>query len=266
MADEPQTWHHGLIARWWAEFNTDGEDIACFRKIVLERGEPALDLGCGTGRLLVPCLEAGLDIDGCDISADMLSHCRARAEAAGFSPRLFNQPMHALDTDRAYRTIFICGSFGLGGDRGHDLATLRSAHRHLVPGGTLAFDIELANHEPRSWKSWLPSNRPTLPSAWPEEGARRTAADGSELELTTRVLAFDPLDQFVVREIRATHYQGGKIVAQQEHALRINLYFKSEVLLMLAHAGFRDVEVRGGLTDRAAVAYEDGRLVFVARK
>jgi hypothetical protein len=42
----PQTWHHGLIADWWAEFNLDGPEIEYFGRFV-ERGQPALDAGCG---------------------------------------------------------------------------------------------------------------------------------------------------------------------------------------------------------------------------
>ena len=53
----PETWHHGLVARWWAEFNLDGPEIEHYRRYV-EDG-PALDVACGTGRLLVPWLEAG---------------------------------------------------------------------------------------------------------------------------------------------------------------------------------------------------------------
>ena len=60
---QPQTWHHGLVARWWAEFNDDGPEIAYFRRFV-EAGQPALDVGCGTGRLLLAFSRDGLDVDG----------------------------------------------------------------------------------------------------------------------------------------------------------------------------------------------------------
>ena len=68
---EAQTWHYGLVSRWWAEFNLDGPEIDWFRPFV-EAGQPALDAACGTGRLLIPYLRDGLDVDGCDISPDML--------------------------------------------------------------------------------------------------------------------------------------------------------------------------------------------------
>ena len=36
---EPQTWHYGVVARWWAEFNTDGPEIDYFRDV--RRGRAA---------------------------------------------------------------------------------------------------------------------------------------------------------------------------------------------------------------------------------
>jgi SAM-dependent methyltransferase len=120
-----QTWHYGVVARWWAEFNLDGPEIDYFRPLV-EAGQPALDAACGTGRLLVPWLQAGLDVDGSDISPDMLALCRERAEREGLAaPSLYAQAMHELDIPRRYRTIVVCGGFGLGGHREHDAEGLR---------------------------------------------------------------------------------------------------------------------------------------------
>src|SRR6267143_346407 len=133
--EQPQTWHHGIVARWWAEFNVDGPEIAYFQKFIADEGEPALDLACGTGRLLIPYLRAGLDVDGCDISPDMLALCRDRGAREGVSTNLYRQAMHQLDLPRKYRTIIVCGGFGLGGNRRHDLEALRRFHDHLEPDG-----------------------------------------------------------------------------------------------------------------------------------
>jgi SAM-dependent methyltransferase len=254
------------MAQWWAEFNRDGDDIACFQKIIEENGEPALDLGCGTGRLLLPFLRAGLDVEGCDLSPDMIDLCRQQAEAEGLVARLHTQATHELDLARRFRTIVACGSFGLGGDRRQDLEGLRLVCRHLEPGGLLALDHYLPNSEPLSWSAWLPKHRPEFPMPWPDKGDRRRASDGSELELRARVAAFDPLEQTVVREMRIERWRDGKRVTREENAIRINLYFKSEVVLMLEAAGFEEIQVRGGLEDRPARPYDDVRLMFLARK
>jgi hypothetical protein len=31
---EPQSWHHGLVARWWSLFRTSGPEIEYFRRFV----------------------------------------------------------------------------------------------------------------------------------------------------------------------------------------------------------------------------------------
>ena len=115
MTDLPQVWHYGLVARGWAEFNTDGPEIDYFRKLIERYGEPALDVACGTGRLLIPFLRAGVDIDGSDVSPDMVALCSEKARREGLTARLYHQPMHELALPRKYKTIVVCGGFGLGG-------------------------------------------------------------------------------------------------------------------------------------------------------
>ena len=61
--EQVQTWHYGVVARWWAEFNTAGPEIAYFRQFIEGDGQPALDAACGTGRLLLPYIRDGFDVD-----------------------------------------------------------------------------------------------------------------------------------------------------------------------------------------------------------
>ena len=80
MSEPVQTWHYGLMARYWAENNTTGPEIAYYQQQIEKLGQPVLDAGCGTGRLLIPFLRAGLDVDGVDVSGDMLAYCKQTAE------------------------------------------------------------------------------------------------------------------------------------------------------------------------------------------
>src|SRR5512147_1718891 len=137
MNDGIQTWHYGLMARHWAEHNTTGPEIAYCQQQIELFGQPALDAGCGTGRLLIPFLRAGLDVDGCDVSPDMLSFCREKAEQEGLKTRLYQQALHELDLPRTYQTIVLCGVFGIGGSRQQDFLALQRFYQHLRPGGLL---------------------------------------------------------------------------------------------------------------------------------
>jgi len=264
---QPQTWHHGIVARWWAEFNVDGPEIPYFQKFIEDDGQPALDLACGTGRLLVPYLRAGLDVDGCDISPDMLALCRERAEAEGLSPNLFQQAMHELRLPRRYRTIVVCGGFRVGADREQSLAGLERIYEQLEPGGLLLLDNEVPYANAGMWRRWLADERRKLPTPLPElgEGDRRRASDGAEYELRSRIVELDPLAQSVTLEMRADMWRDGEHLAGEEHVLKMSLYFTHELTALLERTGFIDVTLRGDYTEKEP----DGDtefVVFSARK
>jgi SAM-dependent methyltransferase len=252
-----------VVARWWAEFNTSGPEIDFFRRYV--QAQPALDVACGTGRLLIPYLRAGLDVDGCDISSDMIALCRERAEREGLSPTLRVQPMHELDMPRRYRTIYVCGGFGLGGERTHDEEALRRIYRHLEPGGTLVLDNEVPYLGDWRWRYWPKKGREDLPETWPEPGPRRTGSDGTEYELRSRIVDIDPLAQRVTMEMRGFTWRDGSLVAQDEHVLAMTVYFTNELRLMLERAGFTEIDTRGDYTDEEPTA-DTQFVVFTARK
>ena len=56
--ETPQTWHHGLVAKWWSEFRHDGPEIAYFQGFIQDGGEPASGadpaVGIGIGALSRP--------------------------------------------------------------------------------------------------------------------------------------------------------------------------------------------------------------------
>ena len=258
------TWHHGVTARWWAEFNTSGPEIEYFRRYV-EAGQPALDLACGTGRLLLPYLRAGLDVDGCDVSADMVALCRDAAEREGLAPRLYVQPKHQLEVPRRYRTIFMCGALGVGSTRAEEMLAFDRVYEHLVPGGTFVLDNEVPYAHGNGWELWQPEGRQALPQARPPPGVRDVGADGVEYELRSRVLDLDPLDQRMTLEMHASMWREGELVAADVQLLTLTLYFKDEVVLMLERAGFVEITVRGALSDDEPTAAHNF-LVFAGRR
>ena len=261
MGPTVQTWHYGLVARWWAEFSEGGDDIEYFGDAIRRYGEPALDAGCGTGRLLIPLLRSGMDIDGSDVSEDMLTWCASRAESEGLSATLYQQAMHELALPRRYRTVVLCGSFGLGGTRFTDLEGLRRIFSHLEPGGTLVMD----HHPPKSDSDYgeVQAGSLELPCGWPEQGDRRRSGDGTDLELRTRLLTVDSVERTVTREISVRKFVDGAEVANESYSIVICGYSAADVESMLEEVGFGDIRVTGTLEDHSP-NFSDERVVFEA--
>jgi SAM-dependent methyltransferase len=245
------TWHYGLVARWWAEFNQAGPEVEYFRPFVAA-GQPALDAGCGTGRLLLPYLRDGLDVDGCDVSPDMLAECSRLAAAEGLEPTLYAQALHELELPRLYGTIVCCGTFGLGSTREQDAQALGRLHDQLEPGGLLALDVEETGKLPDTADDAERRDPPLQ---------RLQASDGCEYALRGRVVDVDRAERRVTRAIRAWQWRDGELLAEEEHLLTESVYNRDELTTLLERVGFVEVEVRSGES-----AWGHDMIVFLARR
>lgn len=91
---------------WAAQYDSDGNPLTALDSEVMPehlgdvRGLRVLDLGCGTGRHLVPLLERGARVLGLDASPGMLERARAKlGDRTGFELRLHDlaQPLPVSD-------------------------------------------------------------------------------------------------------------------------------------------------------------------------
>lgn len=260
MTDNVTTWHHGLIAQWWALFQHGGPEIEFYRRW-FDRDRPVLDAACGTGRLLVPWAEAGIDIDGVDASADMIAACRAATSPAGLDPGLYVQPLHQLALPRRYGTIVVCGSYGLGGSIDDDRAALDRLRAHLLPGGTLILDYEVAEFDEDRLRRFTP--KPSDPTP-PAPDQRRRGSDGCDYALRHRMAVVDLDGRQVIREMQAWKWSGDDLLAHETHQLLASIYTADEVTAALSTAGFEQVTVMGGYHDGPPVA-GDSMHVWIAR-
>jgi SAM-dependent methyltransferase len=218
----PSTWHHGLVADYWATVNLDAPELELYQRHLRS---PVLDAGCGTGRLLAPLRERGFDVDGCDMSADMIERCRQRVPDA----TLWVSALHELEPPRRYASIVCSGVLGLGSTREEDILALERLHDALLPGGTLVLDNE---ETPFSWhvRDW---------------GER---SDG-EISLCLRVDAVDDDDRCVHMTLRAETAAGHS----EEHALTMRRWYRDQLVPLFHAAGFANVDVTDGVNEETLV-------------
>jgi cyclopropane fatty-acyl-phospholipid synthase-like methyltransferase len=58
-----------------------------------------LEVGCGTGRIYLDLLRAGVDADGIDLSAAMLEEPRRKAAEAGLEPNVGRADTTTFESD-----------------------------------------------------------------------------------------------------------------------------------------------------------------------
>src|SRR5207247_7237515 len=101
-----------------------------------------LEPATGTGRVLVPLLEAGFTVEGLDISPDMLAVCRQHCRDRGLDPVLREADMTALAEPAAYQAIIIPeGSIMLLDGRDEVPRALAAFRESLSPGGRLILPV-----------------------------------------------------------------------------------------------------------------------------
>lgn len=241
--------YRGLVVASWDLFRPNAErwaDVAFYRDVVRTAGQPALDVGCATGRLVLTYLAEGMDVDGVDASPEMLAVCREKAAKRGLAPKLYQQSMETLDLPRRYSTIIVSSStFQLVTDPKAAAQALRHFHAHLVPGGTLVMSLMLpySGADPGA----------IVRTEWGQPSEAVRPEDGATIRRWSRS-TYDLAAQLEHTEDRYEVELNGRIVAREEHARSpaVRWYTQAESVALLMDAGFEDVRLSSGFTHEPA--------------
>ncbi len=242
--------YRGLIAESWDLLRGDTSqwpDRLFYRNRIGESGQPVLDVGCGTGRLLLDYLVGGVDIDGVDNSPEMLALCREKAASLGLHPALYAQFMESIDLPRRYGTIIVpSSSFQLVIDEDAAGEAIRRFHDHLEPGGALVMPFMIL------WTG-LPQTAAQA-NAW-RVIAERERTDGAIVRRWMRA-RYDVTRQLEHTEDRYEVVVDGDVV-QTEHYHRspaTRWYTQQQSLDVYRRAGFVDVRRYREFTAEPATA------------
>ena len=124
----------------------DRPDVAFWVEAAVESGGPVLELGCGTGRVLIPTARTGIEIVGLDLSTHMLAVCRERlaGEPQEVQDRvqLVEADMRHFDLGQTFPLVATpFRPFQHLTTMEDQRSCLESVHRHLSEEGRLILDI-----------------------------------------------------------------------------------------------------------------------------
>jgi ubiquinone/menaquinone biosynthesis C-methylase UbiE len=246
---EPEYEYHGMMAQTWDLFRGDTsnwDDRHFFLALIHESGQPVLDVGCGTGRLLLDYLSLGIDIDGLDNSPEMLDLCRQKAQSAELKPTLFDGSMDSMELPRQYQTILVpSSSFQLVVDPLKAQQAMKRFYDHLLPGGTLVMPFMIL------WKEGFDNS-------WRQTGEKVRPKDGAIVKRWSRN-TYDPGLQLEHTEDRYEVIKDGVIIANEHHVRSpaTRQYTQEQAQNLYSKAGFVDIRKYKGFSRLPASAEDE---------
>lgn len=135
-----------LHAEWYELTSAKGDhskEIDFLARSIEVSSGPILELGSGTGRVLIPLLERGFDISGIDTSKDMMARCRAICKAKGLKVKLYEQSMLDFELSRKFGVILlVSGSLGLFVSDQDIHSMFERVMAHIKPGGLFIYEFQ----------------------------------------------------------------------------------------------------------------------------
>lgn len=238
----------GLIADWYDDWLSGmKEDIAYYVEVFQGYSGSALELACGTGRLLLPLAQSGVAIEGLDSAPDMLAVLRKKAASLGLDNiRFYEQPMQEFAIPKKFDSIFIAsGTFQLLIPHEHALACLRCAHQHLRDDGSLLIDVFVPWDDIQSGSS---SSYRVVRDSTRADGSRGIVLERFEIDIPAQVKK---------GVYRYEFYKDSRLTDCFMKDLWLRWYWKDEFVKLLTSAGFSDIQT---LTDSSL--YREGHDYF----
>ncbi len=120
----------------------DKSDLNFYIREAKNARGPVLEVACGTGRVLLELLSHGIDVQGVDLSTDMLEVLRKNAKEVGLEPNIMQADMVDFKLDRKFNLIIVpYRSFLHLLSEAERKAALENFKSHLNEGGRLIIHI-----------------------------------------------------------------------------------------------------------------------------
>ena len=238
------------------------QDVNFFVEMAQRSGGPVLELGCGTGRVLIPIAKSGVEIVGLDASPLMLSVCREKLLSE--SPHVRSQVRGLVQGDM--RDFELGQKFSLVTipfrPFQHLLTVedqkscLEHIRRHLAESGKLILDIFNPSLSHLADEKYLQEHG---------EEPEFITADGRRVVRRARVTSRDYFNQVTQNELIYNVIHPDAREERLVHQFPMRYLFKFEVEHLLARCGFGVEAVYADYDKSPYGSKYPGELIFVAK-
>lgn len=221
------------------------KDIDYYVELAKSAGGDVLEMGCGTGRVLLPIAQAGLRIHGVDSSREMLDVCEASRLANNSDVQdrvsLTLSDIATVDAGRTFDLIILPFKvFQEQRSAEAQRAVLRNVRRHLADGGLACLDAFQPNY-----RYIAADSEERLDAKYSD---RRHRCEVSRFARTVS----RPTEQILELHHRWEVYsQSGELLEECASTLDLRWFTRSEIELLLELEGFEPVGYFGGFRGEA---------------
>jgi SAM-dependent methyltransferase len=236
-------------------------DAPFYLDLARRSGGPVLEIGCGTGRVLLRIAREGIEIEGVDNSRAMLRVLQVHLQAA--SPELRGRVKWHEGDMRSFRlptkyplVIIPFRPMQHMYSMEDQLSALKTAAAHLADGGKLALDVFFPKSE------LIPAGvgQEILELEW--------RVDGDPLRTVRRYLrkeSFDKVGQTFSATFLFRTYEGENLVREETEPLKMAYYTYPQMQGLFAMAGLEAVEEYGSFA-KAALDNDASEMIFIVRR
>lgn len=245
------SWEYGTLATEVYEFDRPVgrpyADVEYYTGLLADVSGPILEPASGTGRILIPLLEAGHQMEGLDSSPQMLARCRQHCRDRGLDPVLHEADMTVFVQLAAYEAVIIpAGSIALLDGRKATLQALTCFRDSLVLGGRLVVDV------------------PVPPPATRHEAMRHWQRGPCLWTRQTIHIEYDPAENQTTRFVRYDKWLDATLRMTELQTFRLQHWNCEEFEDLLAEAGFTSIFVAADYKSAASPGVADGIWTFCA--
>lgn len=237
-------------------------DLQFYLDIARRFQGPILELGCGTGRILLPTARESFPITGLDHSNAMLSICEEKLmqepEDVRKNVNFVKGDLREFQINQQFNLVTIpFRTFHHLFSTEDQLACLECIHRHLEPEGGLILDL---------FNPYLPYLYDKRFRSIQEKEPPFSMPDGRHIVRSSRLLNCDLFEQILDMVFVYTITHPDQSEDEKQHRFSMRYFFRYEVEHMLGRCGFNVYELYSEYDMSPYGAKYPGEMIFVAKK
>lgn len=201
-------------------------DIDYYSERLEDMTGPILEAGVGSGRMLIPLLQDGFNVEGLDTSADMLAQCRKNLEHYQLQSTLYQDDLSSFQLNKQFDGIIVpTATFCLIETEELAYQVLTNFFTHLTSKGKIIIDLDLP---------FYPELNETSTSTF-------EVNQNEWITLERKIVEIDWLKQQIISHLTYAQWIKGELVKTELQPFLLRWYGLNEFKLMLEKIGFENI-------------------------